>query len=545
MIILLLIILLKAWTAESYLTTHDNQAWIAAYKTCPMETPPTILPCEDIPSNFPLGTYYRNGHARFESDDGEPVFHMFDGDGMVSAYTIDAVSKTILFRNRFVGTSGYLNDKKRGIMNKPGMFGTKASGGLFCNMFRTDFKNVGNTHVLYHGEKLYALWEGGLPWILDPLTLECCNSKAERNGATLNGLLKKTGRFAAHYRYDPNHRGHICNFSCDLDLANDQTKIYLYELDEDMKPIRDDEVSFKFKGPAIVHDFCVTENWFLFSIPPAKVDNDKALKAMLGQEAFVSVIGFDDKATESTVYMIPRYKNLGKGICRNMNPNKDDRIKVVKVPFHFSFHYANAFEDKNTGDVYFDAVCFEESPVKCPIIEPFWKMDWNIVPKRRYTRFAISPVFETTIPAQPPITISTRGPEFPQIPKALSGLKHRYVYSVGSHCEFDLEQGPPGAILKLDCDDPRNNEAYVLEPYQFAGEPIFVPKVGADVTKKAEEDKGFVICHVHDGRNLSTDLCIFDVQGKKALERGPIMRLRLPTFIPHGLHGTFVEDLTF
>ena len=65
------------------------------------------------------------------------------------------------------------------------------------------------------------------------------------------------------------------------------------------------------------------------------------------------------------------------------------------------------------------------------------------------------------------------------------------------------------------------------------------------MTKKAEEDKGFVICHVHDGRNLSTDLCIFDVQGKKALERGPIMRLRLPTFIPHGLHGTFVEDLTF
>ena len=547
--------ILKSPTVSSFLTSHDNQAWIAAYKTCPMETPPTIINCDDIPSDFPLGTYYRNGHARFESDDGERAYHMLDGDGMVSAYTIDNAHKTVLFRNRFVGTSGYKADKKRGVMSKPGMFGTKASGGILNNMFRTDFKNVGNTHVLYQNDKLYgkiilviislliltsaALWEGGLPWILDPLTLECRNSKEERNGHTLDGILKKNDRFAAHYRSDPNNPNHICGFSYGLDVANDQTKVNLYELDQNMN-LKYDEISFLFKGPAIVHDFCVTKNWFLFSIPPAKVDNILALKAMLGQEAFISAIGFEN-ATESFIYMIPRSKNLD-GNSKDMKPHEDDRIRVIKVPFHFSFHYANAFEED--GHVFLDAVCFDASPIiKCPTLRPFWEMDWDMMPKRRYVRFALDPEFETMAAGRPPFVISERGPEFPSIPKRLSGLRHRYVYTVGSHCEFDFRQGPPGSILKLDCDEPNNNEAYVLEPYEFAGEPIFIPKVNADVSK--EEDKGYVICHVHDGKNLITELCIFDVEGKGSLEKGPVVRLRLPTFIPHGLHGTFVEGLTF
>ena len=42
-----------------------------------------------------------------------------------------------------------------------------------------------------------------------------------------------------------------------------------------------------------------------------------------------------------------------------------------------------------------------------------------------------------------------------------------------------------------------------------------------------------------------TDLLIFDVEGRLSMEAGPISRIQLPTFIPHGLHGSFVEGLTF
>jgi all-trans-8'-apo-beta-carotenal 15,15'-oxygenase len=144
---------------------HDHEAWKNGYTTCSEEIGPVWIDCPDLPSDFPEGTYYRNGHGRFESDDGVRVFHMFDGDGMVCAATFENEGQCprILFRNRFVRTAGYRKDKQEGIMSKPGTFGTKASGGLLKNLFRTDFKNVANTHVFYGrgNHKLYALWEGG------------------------------------------------------------------------------------------------------------------------------------------------------------------------------------------------------------------------------------------------------------------------------------------------------------------------------------------------------------------------------------------------
>jgi hypothetical protein len=55
-------------------TGADLKAWARGFQTCPNELPSTILDC-DLPADFPVGTYYRNGHARFEADDGTPVLH--------------------------------------------------------------------------------------------------------------------------------------------------------------------------------------------------------------------------------------------------------------------------------------------------------------------------------------------------------------------------------------------------------------------------------------------------------------------------------------
>mmetsp|Transcript_7435 Transcript_7435/g.20661 ORF Transcript_7435/g.20661 Transcript_7435/m.20661 type:complete len:117 (+) Transcript_7435:198-548(+) len=49
---------------------HDHEAWKAGYTSCTVEMPPTLLDIADLPDDFPSGTYYRNGHACFESPDG-------------------------------------------------------------------------------------------------------------------------------------------------------------------------------------------------------------------------------------------------------------------------------------------------------------------------------------------------------------------------------------------------------------------------------------------------------------------------------------------
>ena len=150
-----------------------------------------------------------------------------------------------------------------------------------------------------------------------------------------------------------------------------------------------------------------------------------------------------------------------------------------------------------------------------------------------------------------PKVITSRAPEFPTIPLNLSTRQHRFSYTVGSHKEFEPDPltgkgtGAAGAIMKVDTENPSKNEAFSFLSHEFVGEPYFVPKVGADVTKPNEEDRGYVLVYVVDGINLTTDMVIFDVEGEGKLEAGPVGRLRLPVYIPPALHGIFAEGVTF
>eukprot|EP00521_Asterionellopsis_glacialis_P011083 CAMPEP_0195309494 /NCGR_PEP_ID=MMETSP0707-20130614/38763_1 /TAXON_ID=33640 /ORGANISM="Asterionellopsis glacialis, Strain CCMP134" /LENGTH=596 /DNA_ID=CAMNT_0040373791 /DNA_START=57 /DNA_END=1847 /DNA_ORIENTATION=+ len=529
------------------LSGHDHVAWKAGYTSCCTEIPPTILDIPDLPSDFPAGTYYRNGHGCFESADGIRVRHMFDGDGMVIGATFYPETKQILFRNRFVRTDGYVADQEGSCMSRPGIFGTKASGGFIKNLFRLDFKNVANTHVLFRNKKLYALWEGGWPYVLDPLTLENDVLK-EPTGHNLNELLDKGQKFGAHYRYDA-RTGNIANFGVQLDPSSGNTLVDLWEFDDSMESIRPDQVLFVFQGAGVIHDFCITENWYVFVMPPASVDNKKALLGLLGQVAFAEVIGFDKEATESTVYLIPRSNHLQAGTAARMIAGEDERIKIIKVPYHFNFHFANAFEDEN-GNVVIDSVLTDEVDLGVEVdpTVPVWEaVDLNDLNPGRYDRLTVDPS-NTNAPTME--TVSRREPEFPTIPSALSGQRHRYAYTVGAHKDYEplpngKGKGVNGSILKIDTEDSALTEAYAFLPHEFVGEQVFCAKVGADVSQRESEDKGYLVTYVEDRRNLTTDMVIFDVEGRGALTRGPVARIRMPTWIPPGLHGTFVEGLSF
>jgi len=477
---------------------------------------------------------------------------MFDGDGMVSACTFDHRNNrdSILFRNRFVRTAGYRADRATGTMTAPGTFGTKVSGGFWNNVGRTKFKNVANTHCLYANQTLYALWEGANPYQLDPFTLEN-NAVAEPTGTYLDGLLQPGDTFAAHYRYDQ-VQNTVVSFGNQLDPVAGTTKLKLYELDaRSMQPIRpkDQEYSAVFEGTGITHDYALTQNWYIFSLPPASVNGLSALKAMLGLGSFAAVVDFA-KSPHTQLVMIPRIANLEPGTAAGMSVRDDPRIKVIDLPYHFSFHCANAFEDDENGNVVVDMVLMDRPVTGADFAgdQPVWEsVDWEKdTACAQYVRFTVDPVQEQMV--KPSQTMTTRAPEFPTVPMQLSTRRHRYAYTVAAHREFEMRpqgSGPAGAILKIDTEAPGQNEAYAFEPHEFVGEPIFVPKVGADVTDRTQEDKGYLILHVVNGIELTTDLVILDVEGKGALERGPVTRIRLPTFIPHGLHGIFVEGLTF
>ena len=78
-----------------------------------------------------------------------------------------------------------------------GTFGNHKLPGLLGNFLSLKLKNVANTSVVYWGGRLLALWEGGLPYKLDPKTL-----RTDPKEYTLRGLLKKGDKLTAHPRVD-------------------------------------------------------------------------------------------------------------------------------------------------------------------------------------------------------------------------------------------------------------------------------------------------------------------------------------------------------
>lgn len=102
------------------------------------------------------GTLYRNGPGRLEIG-GSPLGHMFDGDGMLTAFTI--ADGRVRFRNRYVRTQHYVASAGRHGPPQRG-FGTLRPGGPMANALRLP-ANVANTSVVLHAGELLALWEGG------------------------------------------------------------------------------------------------------------------------------------------------------------------------------------------------------------------------------------------------------------------------------------------------------------------------------------------------------------------------------------------------
>ena len=175
-----------------------------------------------IPKDL-TGTLFRNGHAKFDVE-GLEIAHPFDGDGMISALTFK--DGRAFFRNRFVETEGYKREKQSKKIEYRGTFGTQKPGGWIRNIFDTRRKNVANTNVIFWGNRLLALWEGGLPHLMDPMTLQTFGE------SRLANVLKSNQNLCAHPRYDPATDRYVF-FSTDPDPR--KTKVTLYEFDRDFK----------------------------------------------------------------------------------------------------------------------------------------------------------------------------------------------------------------------------------------------------------------------------------------------------------------------
>ena len=307
--------------------------WAKGYQSQPNEYDYWIDEVEGVIPEELQGTLFRNGPGLLDIN-GQKIGHPFDADGMVCAITFDRGRAH--FKNRYVHTEGYLKEQEAGKILYRG-FGTQKPGGWLANIFDTKFKNAANTNVIYWGNKLWTMWEGGEPHQLTPKTLETIGKD------NINGLLESNQPFSAHPKIIDNT---LINFGV---KGVGKQSLTIFELDNQGN--KQKEYSHPLTNFALLHDMLVTPNYCIFVQHPFEI---KPLPFLLGFKSLEEC--FDLNLEKSTkIIVVSRHKN--------------HEMKVLETEAFFGFHHGNAWEKE--GKIYLESICGQFFPKKKAVTTRF------------------------------------------------------------------------------------------------------------------------------------------------------------------------------
>jgi all-trans-8'-apo-beta-carotenal 15,15'-oxygenase len=480
--------------------------WRKGYDSQPNEYSYQI---EDIEGEIPpelTGTLFRNGPGLLDIA-GEAIHHPFDGDGMISAFTFK--DGLVHFRNRFVQTEAYVEEKAANKILYRGVFGTQKPGGWFNNIFDLKLKNIANTNVIYWGGKLLALWEAAEPYRLQPDTLETIGIDY------LDGILQPGESFAAHPWIDPScvmDDGQPClvNFAISPGLSS---KITIFELNPDGKLLR--RHSHSVPGFCFIHDFAITPHYCIFFQNPV---NFNPLPFLFGMRGAGECVQFQSGKPTRAI-LIPR------------DPNNKE-VKTFEVDSGFVFHHANAFEKE--GKVCIDSIAYESLPQVLPDTS-YKEVEFENLDPGQLWRFELN-LQDGTVERE---LVEPRCCEFPTIHPDKVGRDYRYLFIGATH--NNNGNAPLQTILKLDL-ATGERQTHSFAPHGYVSEPIFVPTNPPQSPLeggKPAEDAGWVLTLVYDGKNHRSTLVILDAQN---IAGDAVASLHLKHHIPYGLHGSWTDS---
>jgi len=429
------------------------------------------------------GTLYRNGPVTYEAG-GQPFGHWFDGDGMLSAVTF--ANGRAYYRNRFVRTQAYLDEQAAGKVLYRG-YGTQRPGGALANAFRFP-QNRANTSVVFHGGRLLALWEGGLPYALDPRDL------ATLGPFDFDGRLGARLPFSAHPKVDPK-TGELWNFGVSYGRT---AVLHLYRVGAGggLEARRD----LPLPEPVYVHDFALTERHCVFCLGPAVFS---PLAFLLGWKSFADAFTWKP-SVPTRILLVPR--------------DGEEARTITTEPF-FQLHFANACERE--GQLWVDLARYADFA-----ISEQYRLPVRPKSAARLWRLRIDPQgggVEGTALAPSQV-------EFPQWDLRRTGRPYRYVYAVTLQ---DGRDSFPTGLVRVDLSTGKR-EAHDFGPTGYPGEPVFVP-----ARENAEEAEGWVVTFVYDAVAHRTRVVVLDARD---LAARPLCVLSLRHHVPFGFHGVFTRE---
>ena len=444
---------------------------------------------EPVPE-FIHGSYYLNGPARFGMGD-LAYQHWLDGDGMVAA--LHFRQNEMRFRSRYVRSRKFVDEQNAG---RPlfRTFGTSFPGSLL-NSARNGLESPVNVSVYPLHHRLLAFGEQGLPWELDPETLET------RRHVTFNGRLNDASPFSAHPKFDA-ESGEMYNFGVFFSPKAPRLCFYCFE-GENLRYRKSVPLDF----PCSVHDFTLSRNYAVFYLSPYLLN----ASGLLEGHTVMELLSWEPERG-SRIVVLAR--------------NSGELVASIPAGNRYCLHLINAFEEgkRLTLDILeFDEPLYGHYQ---PVPNLFQK-----VSQGGPVRFTLD-LKSGELTDKLSLSYS-HAPDFPAIDPCLLTQKYEDFWMLGiSHTG---KQGRKffDQLVHAQWGQSSVTDIYQSPPYRYlGGEPVFIGDPGSE--------DGRVICQEFDARNGKSQFLLFE-PGRVA--KGPVTRIPLEHALYLGFHAAFSPDL--
>lgn len=411
-----------------------------------------------------------------------PNDSFINGDGQVSMFLIH--DGHVDFRLRYVQTDKFKTERRA----RKALFGDYRNPYTDHPVVEGVDRTTANTSVMWHGGRLCALKEDGLPHEIDPLSL------ATRGKIDFDGKLESR-TFTAHPKIDPVSGELLFNgyaasgeATCDVVYGSINSAGRLVQQQRFVPPYA-----------SMIHDFAVTEDYLVFPIMPATSDLER-LKS--GGPHWV----WDD-SLPTYVGIVPRKGNAGD-------------IRYFKGPPRWSFHVLNAFQEGSR--IHLDLTVSERigfpgvpdirgapfDPHKAKSLLTRWTFDLA----RNDDGFSSQILWD-------------KHSDFFEIDPRYVGrpYRHGFMAAKAKDVVFNL-----AAHILHD----REVRTYHVGEGCSIQEPVFVPR-----SEDAPEGDGYLLAIVNNRREFRAELIVLDTSD---IREGPIARIKIPIPLRMTFHSEFV-----
>jgi all-trans-8'-apo-beta-carotenal 15,15'-oxygenase len=308
-----------------------------------------------------------------------------DADGLVLRFEFrppeDASTSRVKFTSRFVETEGFREEREWNEFRFRGTFGTAPRGlttifgepsrkglnsdpdakpplvaRMAANALRVNIKNTANTQVIAFGGKVFALWEAGMPYRLDPVTLKTMGEESfdgtnfpsgKQPVNYIPGLPEKFqpgilgGKaHTAHPKMCP-RTGHLVGWTWAQNPMDGSMELTFTEYDSDGFRVVASG-THRIEGVDLVpHDMVLTEHYILLKINSLKLNKLSFLSGAVGPAESLSM----DGRAPVRVFVFPR-PTLSRDELIDFAP-----FAVDDIPACFSIHFSHGYEDTKTGNI--------------------------------------------------------------------------------------------------------------------------------------------------------------------------------------------------